>query len=190
MDKLRSVSTVFLKAANGWFRSCFSYWLRVILQLKDDLMKKFSFEPPKDEDAMKRNWLQLINNTHTQEYDPFDGQTPAAKGFTNVTSGWGTYSVMGPIVYFSINMYSSGAAMTWTAASELHLPIEAAIRDVTLNLPQQEGLVFPVMTYGGIPLTTASRLAVFSMNAFGRLLNGNGDTTGSTNFNVSGWYFR
>jgi hypothetical protein len=153
-------------------------------------MKKFSFEPPHSEESQRANWEQLISNTKTQEYDPFNGQTPSAAGFTNATVGWGTYSTMGPIVFFSINMYASGLAISWLNGTQLRLPISAAIRDVSVNAPQQHGLVFPATSYSGLNLTSSSAVSVFQLNPFGRLLTANGDTTGDTEVNISGWYFR
>ncbi len=151
-------------------------------------MKKFNFERPVDETSMMNNWQQLIDNTTCQEYDPFAGATPASEGFTNVDQYWGTYSLMGPIVFFSINMHSS-SSITWGAGDELHLPIELATRGT--GFAQQYGLSFPVTAYGYYPTDVGTGLIqVFASNDGTILQAAFAETGGVAEFNLAGWYFR
>jgi hypothetical protein len=150
-------------------------------------MKKWNFERPDTLEAQQANWQQLINNTQTQEYDPFNGATPASAGFANVDSYWGTYSVQGPIVFFSINMFSAGA-ITWSAGNILYLPVAAATRGT--GFAQQYGLSFPVTSYSGFVTDGSGLVQVFGSNT-GTQISASADEGGGTaEFNVSGWYFR
>ncbi len=149
-------------------------------------MKKWSFEQPKDLEAQQRNWVQLINNTTTQEYDPFNGATPASAGFTGVDFYWGTYSLQGPIVFFSINMFSD-TTVAWSQGNTLLLPIAAATRGT--GFAQQYGLSFPVTEYGGFCTNVISGLVVCFGSNTGT--NITASEAGSTpEFNCAGWYFR
>lgn len=149
-------------------------------------MKKFSFERPIDEAAMQRNWDQLINNTHAQEYDPFGGATPASAGFADVDLYWGTYALQGPVVFFSINMHSSGV-VSWSAGDELLLPIELATRGTGFAL--QYGMSFPVTRYNGYVTNVGTgNICVFSSND-GLVIVAN-ESGSCAEFSCAGWYFR
>ncbi len=150
-------------------------------------MKKWNFEQPSDLIAQERNWQQLISNTQTYEYDPFNGATPASAGFANVDSYWGTYSVQGPLAFFSINMFSAGA-ITWSVGNILYLPVAAATRGT--GFAQQYGLSFPVTSYSGFVYDGGGLVHVFGSNTGIQITASATEAGGTAEFNCAGWYFR
>jgi len=150
-------------------------------------MKKWNFRRPDSEEAQEANWQELINNTQTYEYDPFSGATPASRGFTDVQAYWATYSVAGPIVFFSIQMLS-GIGITWGVSDDLDLPFAAATRGT--NYAQQWGLSFPVTQYSSFIYDAGGEAVTFASTNGTILLASAAPGAAVTEFNLAGWYFR
>lgn len=148
-------------------------------------MKQFNFLLADSDDAQKQNWTQLTNGLKFAEFDPFNGTTPVAEGFTNVTSYWGVSYTLGPICFVSISLQNNGGTMSWSAGNCLRLPYTNAQRGGIHGLELGKSLV---CTSGA----TASKV-IDSFNLSPGTDNLIAATTGVTNTIsacISGWYFR
>lgn len=149
------------------------------------MARKLNFVLPTDEMQMADNWTKLRNSIEQREFDPFFGTTPLAEGFANVTSYWAYYFTMGPLVFFSITMYTDGDSITWPVSAPLLLPIQASSRGSTQLLEGYK--CFPATSPGHAgTVSDWFQLQSTSLLADG----GHAVHGGSESVNVSGWYFR
>ncbi len=151
-------------------------------------MKKFNFPPPGDLKQQAVNW-HVMNGAHAcKEYEVFQFDTPSAAGWDGVSDYWGTYALLGPVVWFSITMV--GTDVNWFPGSTTYLPIAIARRQGTQT--QQYGLSFPIYANGywpdngfGTPHGAGTNLGTTLAAHFATPL-----ASGYSNINISGWYFR
>lgn len=146
--------------------------------------RKIPLRPPRDELTSLRNWHTLIGEIQQAEFDPFFGTTAVAAGFTNVDDSWGYYFTFGPLVFFSISLYSAGS-ITWAAASLLKLPFQAAQRGTSFYL--EYGKQFPATGTG----SGNASIDVFNLQSVTLSAEaGKGGGGAGGDVNISGWYFR
>ena len=149
------------------------------------MARKLNFVLPTDELQQADNWKKFRDSIEQREFDPFFNTTPLAEGFQDVTSYWAYYFTMGPLVFFSITLYTDGDSITWPVGAVLELPIQASSRGSTHLL--EEFKCFPA-TNPGHAGTVSDWFELKSTS----LLADGGHTAhgGSESVNVSGWYFR
>lgn len=147
-------------------------------------MRKFNFALPADEAQTRKNWKILIDNIDQREFNPFQGTTPAAAGFTNVGSYWAYYYVHGPVVHWSITMLNDGGgSVRWSAGNSLQMPFQAATRGTNL-----------LESHKCFPATERQHAGVvqdwFYLQSTTIVAAGGHTSGASDDTNISGWYFR
>lgn len=146
-------------------------------------VRKVNFISPSEKEAGPSNWVTLVQSTEQNTFDPFFGTTPATAGFTNVSKYQGYYYVWGPIVFFSIALYSA-TTVVWTATKALKLPFKAATNSDGSQL--ENGKTYPATAKGG-GNATKDRFSFTDTKTLGAEA---GNAGAGTNVNISGWYFR